>query len=82
MKITVEFSLDTGLYHLMCESHGRVATAGPRILRGGIHPQIAWSHETEEAAEKDATKLRAYFDAMPAMRKTKKKSTAKGAFTE
>ena len=81
MKITVEFSLDTGLYHLMCESHGRVATAGPRILRGPPHPQIAWKHETEEAAEKDAAKLRAYFDALPVARKTKRKSTDKSAYT-
>lgn len=80
MKIFTEFHLSTGLYHLMCESHGRAATAGPRILRGGIWPSVRWSHETEEAAEKDAAKLRAYLDALPAMRKTKKKSTDKSAY--
>lgn len=82
MTLFLQFSLDTGLHHIMCENYGRTAYAGPRILRAPPHPDVRWEHENEEEAEKDLAKLRAYFAALPAAKKTKKKSTAHGAFEE
>jgi hypothetical protein len=72
MTITTQFDLDTNLYHLMCDGPGGLAIAGPRILRGGQHPDIQWSHADEIAAEADAAKLRTYFASLP----TKKPSRA------
>lgn len=82
MQLSTQFDLDTGLYHIMCESHGRTAVAGPRILRGGPHPEVIWSADTEEELGPSIKALRAYFDALPAPRKGKVKSKATGAFSE
>jgi hypothetical protein len=80
MTLSTAFSMDDMCWRIYCESHGRVAIAGPRILRGGPHPDVAWSHETQEQAEADAKKLRAYFEGMPAARKTKVKSKDRSAY--
>jgi hypothetical protein len=65
MTLTTAFSEEDLCYRIYCESHGRTAIAGPRILRGGPHPSVSWAHETAESAEADAKKLRAYFAALP-----------------
>ena len=65
MTLTTAFSEEDLCYRIYCESHGRVAIAGPRILRGGPWPEVQWTHETAESAEADAAKLRAYFAALP-----------------
>jgi hypothetical protein len=72
MTITVQFDLDTNLYHLMCDGPGGLAIAGPRILRGNP-PAVSWSHETEETALKDAEVLNRYFAGLPKVRKGKSK---------
>jgi hypothetical protein len=64
MTFSVAFSPDDMCFRIYCESHGRTAIAGPRILRGGPWPDVQWAHETQEAAEADAKKLRAYFEGL------------------
>lgn len=71
VAITVQLDPTSGRYLLMATSHSRTATAGPRILRGAPHPDIAYDHGTQQAAESDAVKLRNYFAALP--RKPSKK---------
>lgn len=58
--IHVEFDLETESYQLMATNHGRTATAGERLFRAPPFPAIAFSHETQAAAEKDAATLRGY----------------------
>jgi hypothetical protein len=65
MTLSTAFSEEDLCFRIYCESHGRVAIAGPRILRGGPHPDVSWTHETAESAEADAAKLRTYFAALP-----------------
>jgi hypothetical protein len=72
MTITTQFNLDTNLYHLMCDGPGGLAIAGPRILRGNA-PSVSWSHETEEAALRDAEVLNRYFAGLPKAKKSKSK---------
>jgi hypothetical protein len=79
MTVSVQFSLDTNLHHLMCDGPGGLAIAGPRILRGNP-PAVSFAHETEEAALKDAEVLNRYFAGLPKVRKTKSRAT--GAFSE
>lgn len=61
VTISVAFSSDTEEHVIMATSYGRTSEAGPRILRGGQHPDVKWRHPTEDSAEADAAKLRAYF---------------------
>jgi hypothetical protein len=65
MTLTTAFSEEDLCFRIYCESHGRVAIAGPRILRGGPWPEVQWAHETQAEAEKDAEKLRQYFAGLP-----------------
>jgi hypothetical protein len=58
--IHVEYELESESWVLMATSHSRTATAGERLFRGYPWPQIAFSHETKQAADKDAAILRAY----------------------
>ena len=62
--ISVQFDFDDGAYVLMATSYGRTQPAGPRLFRAAPHPDIAFAHPTEEAAEADAQKLRAYLDSL------------------
>jgi len=53
---------DSGEFILLATSHGRTAIAGERILRAEPWPSIRWRTDTQEEAEQEATKLRAYLD--------------------
>lgn len=82
MAITVAFDPADLCFRLYASSHGYTAPAGERLFRAPPHPRIAFTHETREEAERDADKLRAYLAALPAARKTKRKSSAVSAFEE
>jgi hypothetical protein len=69
MTVTVQKHDDA--YRLMVSSHGWTEVAGPRILRAPPHPDIQWSHLTEEAANIDAEKLRTYLNALPTRKPSK-----------
>ncbi len=72
-QISVAYDLDTGLHEIVATSYGRASPAGPRLFRAPPHPEIAFAHDTPEAAEADAQKLRAYLDSL-GMRKGPSKS--------
>ncbi len=72
--ISVAYDLDTGLHEIIAMSYGRASPAGPRLFRAPPHPEIRWSHDTPEAAEADAQKLRAYLDSL-----TQRKGPSKAA---
>ncbi len=61
-------------FRLMVESHGRIAVAGPRVLRGGIHPSILWQHDDLTTANDHAAKLQSYFDELPGSKKPSKRA--------
>lgn len=62
MTVFVELSLDTGRHELWVRGPGmQPMPAGGRLYKGGEWPTgIEFSHETEEAAEADARRLRKY----------------------
>lgn len=62
--ITVIFDEDDGLWTLYATSYGRTTPAGPRLFRAPPHPDIRFSHETAEAADKDAATLRQYLEGL------------------
>ena len=62
--ITVSQDMDSGLFELYATSYGRTVIAGPRLFRATPHPEIAFAHTTQESAEADAGKLRAYLDSL------------------
>ena len=72
MKVSI--STDGPPFRLMVESYGRIAVAGPRVLRGGIHPSIQWEHSAIETANDHATKLQSYFDELPGAKKPSKRA--------
>ena len=78
--ITIEHDMDNEVFNLMVTSYARTTPAGPRLFRSPPHPPISFSHSTREAAQTDAGKLQAYLDGLPTP--AKKKSRAKGAFSE
>ena len=78
--ITARESFDTGRWHLHATGHGRTAIAGERLFRGYPRPDIQFSHDTEEAALKDAAKLQAYLDNPP--KKSRATNKRVGAFEE
>jgi hypothetical protein len=61
MTISVLYDFDADRYVLMA-SDGRLrpAPAGPRLFRAEPWPEVKWQHETQEAAEADAGKVRVY----------------------
>ena len=70
MKIYPEFDSESAAYVLMCDDgRMRPMPAGPRLFRAAPHPEVAFTHETLEAAQADCAKLRSYF----AWLKTRKK---------
>lgn len=71
MKVTV--SQDGPPYRLLVTSHGYTSIAGPRVLRGGIHPVIQWSHVDTNTANLHAQKLQTYFDELDSIRKPSKR---------
>ena len=70
MKITVDQHGET--FRLMATNYGYTAPAGERLFRSPPHPDIAWVHESESSALKDAEKLQKYVDGLPVMKKRKK----------
>lgn len=80
MTFFTQLDLDTDRWTIMCRSHGYEEVAGPRLFRSPPWPEIKFEHETEEAAMNDLNVLRKYWEGLPQQKK--KKSTAKGAFSE
>lgn len=64
--ISVAYDLDEGLHVLYATSYGRTNVAGPRLFRAPPWPEIAFAHATQEQAEADAAKLRAYLESLVA----------------
>lgn len=72
MKITVEPYHDKHVIY--ADSYGVIAAAGPRLFRAPPHPNIKFGYYNERIeAEKDAQKLRAYLDQLPAKKISKEK---------
>lgn len=75
--ITVEHRPD-GRFYLMASSYGQLMPAGERLLRGYPHPVIAFSHDTREAADKDAAVLRTYLAECASGKRKDTKPVGKG----
>ena len=65
-EILVEYNFDCDRFEIMARSHNRTMPFGPRIFRAPPHPDVQAQHDTMEAAEADARKVRAYLAALPA----------------
>lgn len=61
-QITITLDESTDLYILMARSYGMTSPAGPRLFRGGDVPNIEFRHQSQDAAEDAAGKLRTYLD--------------------
>ncbi len=74
MKIFVEMDEDFR-FRIMADC-GRMspAPAGPRIFRGPPHPEVAFVHDSPDAAEEDARKIRVYLTGLPKKPASKKKT--------
>lgn len=72
ITITILLDLDDDLYRLYCTSHGHTSIVGPRIFRAPPHPEIAFVHDTQEAAEEAAQALRDYLAGLPQKKPSKK----------
>ncbi len=73
LKIFIEFDADVDLYVLMCDDRRmRPMPAGKRLFRAPPHPDINFSHETMQAAEDAASKLRSYLGALEPKKISKK----------
>lgn len=72
MKISVTYDFDTDQHILMVTAYGSTDPAGPRLFRSPPHPDIQFSHSTEQAAKDAASKLQAYLDACAAKKKPSK----------
>lgn len=59
-QISTSYDLDTGQWQLFATSYSRTEPAGPRLFRAPPFPDISFTHDTEDAANKDAAKLREY----------------------
>lgn len=80
MKVFVELSLDTGRHELWVRGPGmQPMPAGARLRKGGEWPAIGFSHETEEAAEADAGKLRTYLAEVAGKKQGKRELREVGA---
>ena len=66
--ISTSYGLDAGQWQLFATSYSRTEPAGPRLFRAAPWPEIAFTHDDEAAANKDAAKLREYLDAIAAKR--------------
>lgn len=81
MSLRIFIAMDeSDRYRLMCDD-GRMSAmpCGARIFRGPPHPKIEFSHETMEAAETDARKLRAYLAGLPVAKASKKRTRESAA---
>jgi len=76
--ISVEFDMESERFHLLASSYGQVMPVGPRLFRAAPYPHIAFEHQTQDAAEKDAATLRAYLDDCAAGRRKEKESKPVG----
>jgi hypothetical protein len=78
-RIFIQLDTDSGEFDLMCESHGRVAPAGPRLFRAPPHPRIKFHHETMADAEVDAQQMRTYLGHITKRSPSKSESRKIGA---
>lgn len=72
MKVSV--STEGPPYTLLVTSYGRTAIAGPRVLRGGLHPDIQWNHVDANSDQVHAQKLQTYFDELSRTGKPSKRA--------
>lgn len=73
MKIFVELDMDDEKFVLMCDDgRMRPMPCGQRLFRAPPHPDITFRHDTMEAAEVDARKLRTYLAQLSAKKQSKK----------
>lgn len=77
-EITVSHDLDSGEFTLCASSYGQVMPAGERLFRGYPHPEIRFSHTTEDSANRDAATLRAYLADCAAGKRKDKEPPRKG----
>ena len=77
--ISVTLDADTMTYVIMTTSHGRTEPCGPRIFRAPPHPDVAFSHESAEGAERDAAKIRAYLANLSPRKVSKTAARKEGA---
>lgn len=66
--ISVLYDADTGPWSIYATSYNDMRPAGERLFRAPPHPAIRFSHESKEAAEADAGKLREYVERVWAQR--------------
>lgn len=71
MTLSTERDQATGKWVILVTSHAHTSVAGHRILRGGVHPDIEWSHDTQAQAKAAKIKLHTYLESLPS-RKTSK----------
>lgn len=60
--ISVEQDLDSGEFSLVATSYGQTMPCGPRLFRASPFPAIAFSHTSQESADRDAATLRQYLE--------------------
>lgn len=78
LRIYPEYNGET--YVLMADDGRMSATpCGARLFRAEPHPRIAFTHDSIEAAEADAQKLRAYLAGLPTKRGPKKRTAESAA---
>lgn len=62
--ISVSQDLDSGLWELYASSYNSTTVAGPRLFRAPPWPEIAFSHQDQASAERDAQTLRGYLESL------------------
>lgn len=61
MTLFTQYDCDGDLWEIMVSVPGMSATvAGPRIFRAPPHPDVQFSHATQQEADSDAEKIRKY----------------------
>ncbi len=80
MTIFTLFDPEIDRHEIWVSSKGMSpAPAGPRLFRASPHPNIQFTHETAEAANKDAEKLRAYIANLTPKKQSKRELREVGA---
>ncbi len=60
--ISISTDFESGLHHLIAESYGYSAAAGPRLFRREPFPQIKFQHDDLDLAQADAKTLQDYIN--------------------
>lgn len=78
--MTIFIEMDESAQYVLMADDGRMSAtpAGPRLFRGPPHPAISFRHDTMDAAEGDARKLRVYLVGL-STKKVSRKRTAMDA---